>query len=1620
MVEPLEGRALLTTLYVDIANASGPQDGTQAHPYRSIQAAIDSSAPSGDTIKVAAGTYQEALEVNHSVTLLGPNAGINPNTAPRNAEAVIEPPLSNPDAGRIVHVTANNVTIDGLLIDGNNSSLPTGTLLNGVSSNAASGITNVDSAGNLSVISGLVVENDIIRNLTAFGVMADVNDFSSSMHNISTGNVITRNLIENIPTVSPVPGRGISIEDDFFADVTDNVIKQAGTGIQVIFMVDPDPTGHVSQISNNQVWDYNLGIYLWTIDTDTPSYAVTENSVWAEDDPQTTATNVGIEFDRVLSSSVEVRANGVTGTHTGMEFQYTPNTPSITVTGATLKDNAYGIVLTNSDALTSNDPNRPIPPRPMQVNLQAVTIEDPSIAGIAINDALGTTGSTVTLNADAGSVISGAPHGVLLSGPGAHLVDAGIPSVTFTANPPAETNLTSAEFTFTGYDKLTSAGDLTYTYSLDGGQARTTSGSVSLSDLELGGHTLVVQATDQAGNVGSATYQWTVIPRPTPDAPSTPAFAPGDDTAWSDDGITSDNVPTFVGTAPAGNTVTLYAGTTEIGTAAASSTGSWSFTVGGAGSLIAAFADGSYAITATDTDASGTTSAASAALNIVIDTARPIVSFTSTPPPQSTSNAASFTFTATDNVTASGTLGLSYSVDGLKEQGTFGTVNLSHLAPGAHTIVAHATDQAGNVGSATYQWTIIAPPPPAPSTPALAAGSDSANPADDITNVTTPTITGTAPAGNTVTIYSGHTSVIGTVTAQSDGTWSFTVGGTGSVLDSLGDGSYAITATDTDANGSTSTFSDPLTVLVVTARPTVSFTATPPAQTTSTAASFTFSGMVRIQAAGPVSLAYSVDGSSFTATDGSVDLSGLGLGAHTIVVQATDLAGNVGSASYDWTIIPQAPPAAPSTPALAPGSDSANPSDGVTNVNVPTFVGNAPAGNTVNLYAGTTLLGTTTAQSDGSWSFTVGSVGSAVDSLTDGAYNITATDTDSNSNTSAASSALTIVIDTTRPTVNFTATPAGQTTDTAASFDFTGSDDATAAADLSLMYSLDGGAFTAASSPLSLTVSLGAHTLVVQAADQAGNVGSASYQWTVTSPAPPAAPSTPALADGSDSGNASDGVTNVNVPTFVGNAPAGNTVTLYAGTTRLGATTARSDGSWSFTVGGVGSLLNKLADGSYAITATDTDSNGNTSASSSPLAIVVDTARPTVNFTATPPAETTDTAASFRFGANDDATAAANLSFAYSLDGGALTTASSPLNLTVGLGAHTLVLQATDQAGNVGSATYQWTVTAPVSTPPAAPSQPALAGGSDTGVSASDGITNDPTPTFVGNAPAGSKVTLYAGTTVLGSTTASGSGSWSFTVGNGAPIPALPDGSYAITATATDSSGKTSQASPALQIVVDTTAPVIVTSLTPQPNNAGWYNTSVTARYIAADALSGLASPRLGSFTFNSDGAWQTHLFAVSDIAGNIGTATVGPVHIDRAAPFATIAANPTLLQPGVVLLTVTGQVADMLSGPGATASYAIRDSSGRISVGGMVNVSPSGAYSFALALPASRAGKHPRSYTIALTALDAAGNTRTVHTTVVVPSKRTVIKAQSPRHPRPQVRHPKGPAQHARRMPRR
>jgi hypothetical protein len=117
------------------------------------------------------------------------------------------------------------------------------------------------------------------------------------------------------------------------------------------------------------------------------------------------------------------------------------------------------------------------------------------------------------------------------------------------------------------------------------------------------------------------------------------------------------------------------------------------------------------------------------------------------------------------------------------------------------------TDAAGNDGAVFSQtYTLDTVKPDAPGAPTLDANSDSgASNSDGVTGDNTPTLTGTAEADSTVSIYDGAT-LLGTVIADGGGAWNYTTGALGNAVHS-----FSVTATDVAGN-----VSDRSTTLAVT------------------------------------------------------------------------------------------------------------------------------------------------------------------------------------------------------------------------------------------------------------------------------------------------------------------------------------------------------------------------------------------------------------------------------------------------------------------------------------------------------------------------------------------------------------------------------------------------------------------------------------------------------------------------------------------------------------------------------------------------------------------------------------------------------------------------------------
>jgi hypothetical protein len=159
----------------------------------------------------------------------------------------------------------------------------------------------------------------------------------------------------------------------------------------------------------------------------------------------------------------------------------------------------------------------------------------------------------------------------------------------------------------------------------------------------------------------------------------------------------------------------------------------------------------------------------------------------------------------------------------------------------------------------------------------------------------------------------------------------------------------------------------------------------------------------------------------------------------------------------------------------------------------------------------------------------------------------------------------------------------------------------------------------------------------------------------------------------------------------------------------------------------------------------------------------------------------------------------------------------------------------------------------------------------DTGVSSTDGLTDDPTLNITGTAEANSGITLQRGDIgVIGTTAADGSGHWTFDYSG----TILPEGNYDFTAMATDAVGNPSAASPALAVTVDLAAPTLAIS---EPSAAITKSgpVSFTVTYLGQNDI----SLNAGAIILNPTGT-PTGSVAVNG-TGNTRTVTISGVSGD-------------------------------------------------------------------------------------------------------------------------------------------
>ncbi|UQR65125.1 Ig-like domain-containing protein [Bradyrhizobium sp. C-145] len=905
-------------------------------------------------------------------------------------------------------------------------------------------------------------------------------------------------------------------------------------------------------------------------------------------------------------------------------------------------------------------------------------------------------------------------------------------------------------------------------YSVDGSPTAATatadgSGYWSFTPTGLvdGSHTIVASETDSAGNTGTASLTFTLDTT----APAVTEVLAYDTGASVTDKITSD--PALAGSGDANAVVHFTVdGSPIAATATADGSGQWSFTPTG-------LADGSHSIVASETDAAGNIGTAS--LSFTLDTTAPTVTAALA---DDTGASSSDKITSDSSLSGSGDANavVHFTVDGSPIAATAVADGSGHwsftptgLADGSHTIVASETDAAGNTGTASLSFTLDTT---APVVTAALADDTGTSSSDKITS--DPALAGSGDANAVVHFTVDGTPIAATVTAKSNGHWSFTPTG-------LADGSHTIVASETDAAGNIGTAS--LTFTLDTTAPSVAITS--PGGSTNQA-SQTITGAVDVADAGatvtildgttPIGTAVVQSNGSWSST---VTLS---QGSNSLTARVTDLASNTATSS---AVVYTLSTSAPTVTESLVSDTGASATDHITSNPALSGIGLA---NTVVQFTidGSLIAATLTTDAQGAWSFTPSG-------LADGVHTIVASQTDSFGNTGTAS--LSFTLDTTAPLVT---EALADDTGTSAS-DKISSDPALAGSgdpNALVHFTVDGSPIAAiatadGSGQWSFTptgLADGSHTIVASETDAAGNTGTASLTFALDTTAPAV---TEALAH--DTGtSATDKITSD--PALSGSGDPNAVVHFTVdGSTIAASATADGSGHWSFTPTG-------LTDGSHTIVASETDAAGNTGTAL--LSFTLDTTAPVVTAAL---AADTGTSSSDKITSDPALSGSgdANAVVHFTVDGTPIAATASvdasghwsftPTGLADG--SHTIVASETDAAGNTGTASLTFTLdtTAAVVTEVLT---------HDTGASATDKFTSDPALSGSGDASAVVHFTVD-GTPIAATATADGSGHWSFTP------TGLVDGSHTIVASETDAAGNTGTAS--LTFTLDTGAP----SLTP-------------------------------------------------------------------------------------------------------------------------------------------------------------------------------------------------------------
>ncbi|MEP8527009.1 Ig-like domain-containing protein [Enterobacter hormaechei] len=1093
-------------------------------------------------------------------------------------------------------------------------------------------------------------------------------------------------------------------------------------------------------------------------------------------------------------------------------------------------------------------------------------------------------------------------------------VDATAPSVTINTIATDDIlNATEAQSDLAISGTSTAEAGQTLTVSLNGKDYTTTvsaNGSwtlnvpaADLAGLTDGSVTVTASVSDKAGNPASVDHTLTVdvtVPAVTIHTVA------GDDVINVAEHNQAQIISGSATGAAAGDTVTVTIGGQSY-TTVLDAAGNWS--VGVPANVISGLSDGSVTVTASVTDAAGNTG--SGTHNVTVDTGLPSVSF----------NAIS-----DDNVLNAVEKGQDLSVNGTSANLAEGTVvtvtlngknytattaadgtwsltvpaaDLSGLGEASYTLSATATNGVGNSISTTANLLVDTALPTV--TINTVAGDNVINAAEVAAGQTITGKVANADIGNTVTVNIGGNTY--TATVQSDLTWSVNV--PESVLTALGNGDLTVSATVTNDHGNTGTGERDITI-----------DASLPGLRVDTVAGddvinsiehgqdLIVTGSSDGLAAG-TTLTVTVNGKTYAASvlaDGTwsaaipaADVGALAAGTVTVTVAGQSAAGNPVSISHDVTVDLAA--VAISIDAIAT-DDVINAAEKGADLVLSGSTSNVEENQTVTISFGGKSY-TAKVDADGNWTATVPS--SDLAGLKDGDASVQVSVTNVNGN--SASAGREYSVDATAPAVTID-TVAGDNvingSEAAAGVAISGT--TTAEVGQTVTVTLGGKSYNAqvqqggiwsVSVPAAdlSTLADNGYTVQVSVSDAAGNPGSAGKAITLDTTPPSVSFN---VVAGDDVINSVEhGQAQIVSGTATG-ASVGDKLVITIGSNHY-TTTVDASGKWS--VGVPASDISALTDGTVTLSATITDSAGNSSTQTHDVVVNTASVALTVNTlsgddvinAAEAGASLVINGSSAQFANGTQVTITLNgKSYTATIQSDGTWTTTVPaadVGTLAGGASYQVSVSAQDSAGNSASATHTISVdtTAPVI------SVNTLSG--DDVLNAAE-AQQPLTVHGSSSAEAGQTVTVTLGGKTYTALVAN-DGTWTLDV-PAADLANLSEGALTVTASVNDKAGNNGQTTHTL--TVDTVAPAVTISTVADDDIVN------NAEQLAGQTISGTTTAEQGqtvTVSFNghsyqatvaANGSWSvfvpgrdflglsdgdyTITATLSDKAGNPGSAT--------------------------------------------------------------------------------------------------------------------------------------------------